>query len=231
MNSKQGETRPLLLGHRGARRYAPENTIAAFDLALQHGCDGFEFDVRRTLDGRAAICHDPRLNRQEIACTPHAALLARSNALCTLEEVLERYAARAYLYIELKVPGLEREVLSAIAARPPQRGHVLASFDVEVLCALRALDAAIPLGFICDERKSFARWCELPVQVVMPQYELVSPTIVDEIHAAGRQVFVWTVNRQRDMLALAGLGVDAILSDDTELLCRTIDRQKRTPHS
>jgi hypothetical protein len=44
---------PLLLGHRGARRAAPENTLAAFDLALQHGCDGFEFDVRRTLDGRS----------------------------------------------------------------------------------------------------------------------------------------------------------------------------------
>jgi glycerophosphoryl diester phosphodiesterase len=53
--------RPLLLGHRGLRvpQAPPENTFAAFDLALQHGCDGFEFDVRLTGDGRAVICHDP----------------------------------------------------------------------------------------------------------------------------------------------------------------------------
>ncbi len=59
--------RPLLLGHRGARRAAPENTLEAFDLALAHGCDGFEFDVRMTRDGRCVICHDPRLRGREIA--------------------------------------------------------------------------------------------------------------------------------------------------------------------
>jgi glycerophosphoryl diester phosphodiesterase len=54
-------TRPLLLGHRGARgiRSIPENTIASFDRALADGCDGFEFDVRLTADGEAVICHDP----------------------------------------------------------------------------------------------------------------------------------------------------------------------------
>ncbi len=56
-------TELLLLGHRGARKYAPENTFAAFDLALTHGADGFEFDVRRTRDGANVIGHDPRLNR------------------------------------------------------------------------------------------------------------------------------------------------------------------------
>ena len=59
--------KPLLLGHRGAKSYAPENTIEAFELALQHGCDGFEFDVRFTADAQAVICHDPKFNRVEIA--------------------------------------------------------------------------------------------------------------------------------------------------------------------
>ncbi|MGZ4878667.1 MAG: glycerophosphodiester phosphodiesterase, partial [Candidatus Angelobacter sp.] len=53
----------LLLGHRGARLYAPENTITAFDLSLDHGVDGFEFDVRCTRGRRSIVCHDPRLNR------------------------------------------------------------------------------------------------------------------------------------------------------------------------
>ncbi len=59
--------KPLLLGHRGAKSYAPENTIEAFELALQHGCEGLEFDVRLTADQQAVICHDPKFNRVEIA--------------------------------------------------------------------------------------------------------------------------------------------------------------------
>ena len=50
----------FFLGHRGARavRQIPENTLASFELCLQHGCDGFEFDVRLSADGQAVICHD-----------------------------------------------------------------------------------------------------------------------------------------------------------------------------
>ena len=62
MPSSQGQAsspRPLLLGHRGARRVAPENTFFAFDKALRAGCDGFEFDVRLSSDGRGVVCHDP----------------------------------------------------------------------------------------------------------------------------------------------------------------------------
>jgi glycerophosphoryl diester phosphodiesterase len=58
---------PLLLGHRGARHYAPENTLDAFDLALAHGCDGFEFDVRMSADHHPIIVHDPNLRDVVIA--------------------------------------------------------------------------------------------------------------------------------------------------------------------
>src|SRR5690348_7722209 len=95
-------SRPLLLGHRGCRgrKYrVRENTITAFDLALQHGCAGFEFDVRLTSDGRGVICHDQRFGRASIAKTKSADL----RSLPVLEEVLERYGARAFLDIDLKV--------------------------------------------------------------------------------------------------------------------------------
>ena len=60
---------PLLLGHRGARASAgiPENTLASFDLALQHGCDGFEFDVRLTACGTAVVCHDAKVGGITVA--------------------------------------------------------------------------------------------------------------------------------------------------------------------
>src|SRR5947209_1262776 len=82
-------SRPLLLGHRGARatRAIPENTFASFDLALAHGCDGFEFDVRRTADGRALICHDPTFREIEIAQAGPGDLAD----LPDLDHVLARY--------------------------------------------------------------------------------------------------------------------------------------------
>src|SRR6478609_1478057 len=96
---------PLLLGHRGLRSRSfrvRENTIAAFDLALQHGCDGFEFDVRLTADDRAVICHGAKFAGITIA----QAACKRLRALPLLDDILARYASRAFLDIELKVPGI-----------------------------------------------------------------------------------------------------------------------------
>ena len=97
----------LLLGHRGARRYAPENTIAAFELALEHGCDGFEFDVRLTADRRLIICHDSYLAGREIETSRYDQF---APAARFLPEVLQKFTARAFLDIELKVLGMENEV-------------------------------------------------------------------------------------------------------------------------
>src|ERR1700682_5564947 len=102
---------PLLLGHRGARasRDIPENTLASFELCLQHGCDGFEFDVRLSGDGQAVICHDATSGglRNENS-TP------KTLRLPTLKQVLEQFAPLAFLDIELKVAGLERQALSEL---------------------------------------------------------------------------------------------------------------------
>src|SRR5215470_4749718 len=103
---------PLLLGHRGARRFAPvlENTFAAFDLALEHGSDGFEFDVRLTSCRRAVVCHDPKVGGITVA----RARSPQLRQLPVLEEVLSRYSRRAFFDIELKVEGLEQKVLAAL---------------------------------------------------------------------------------------------------------------------
>src|ERR1700690_1587014 len=116
---------PLLLGHRGARasHHIPENTLESFELCLQHGGDGFEFDVRCSADGFAVISHDPVTIGQEVARTTALQL-----DLPALEDVLRHFAQRAFLDIELKVPGLESRLLSALRAHPPLKGYVVSSF-------------------------------------------------------------------------------------------------------
>lgn len=212
--------RPLLLGHRGARaiRAVPENTPASFDLALQHGADGFEFDVRCTADGCAVICHDPYSAGCEIARTNRDGL----SPLPRLEDVLARYCCTAFLDIELKVGGLEEAVLASVKRHPPQAGYVVSSFLPEVLRRVKSLDPAVPLGFISDKQADFERWRQLPISHVIPHYKLLSKTLATEIHSSGKEIFVWTVNQRDDMLRLRDWGVDAIISDDTELLVRTL---------
>lgn len=214
--------RPLLLGHRGARRYAPENTLPAFDLALEHGCDGFEFDVRRTADGRALVCHDPKIAGIDIARTTYTNIYPRAGEPPCLEHVLARFASRAFLDIELKVPGLVDAVAAVLRESPARRGYVVSSFWPEVVVA--AAERGLPTGFICDTQRELARWRDLPGEFVMPHYKLVNRELVETLHAGGRKVFVWTVNDERQMRRLADWGVDAIISDDTELLATTFKR-------
>jgi glycerophosphoryl diester phosphodiesterase len=134
------------------------------------------------------------------------------------EDVLARCAKRAFLDIELKVPGLAAPVVAALARCPPERGYLLSSFLPEVLIELRDRDHSLPLGFIYDQKKQRQRWRELPVQYVIPHYSLVTRELVDQVHDAGRKLFVWTVNGKASMLRFAGWGVDGIISDKTKLL-------------
>jgi glycerophosphoryl diester phosphodiesterase len=210
---------PLLLGHRGARafRQIPENTLASFELCLQHGCDGFEFDVRLSGDGQAVVCHDAAVGGMEIGKTA-----LQSLALPTLEEVLRQFAHRAFLDIELKVAGLERQTLAELRKHPPQRGYVVSSFLPDVLMAIHDLDPAVPLGFLCDSRDQLRDWRETPAEWVIPQFKLTDRELVELVHAAGKRIMVWTVNRAKSMREFAEWDVDAIIADETELLVRSL---------
>jgi glycerophosphoryl diester phosphodiesterase len=230
--------RPLLLGHRGARLpQVPENTLAAFDLALRAGCDGFEFDVRCSKDRQLVVVHDERLCGLVVAGSTYAELQQRWQervvpklpltqrrslsheqlALPCLQDVLQRYGTRAFLDIELKVEGLEEAVLRMVADQRPRR-FIVSSFLPEVLSGLHQRDDEVPLGLICDNARQLAQWTKLPVSFVIPQYKLASKELIDDLQRAGKQVIVWTVNREEDVQRLAQWGVDGIVSDAPEML-------------
>jgi glycerophosphoryl diester phosphodiesterase len=212
-------TRPLLLGHRGARssRHIPENTLASFELCLQQGCDGFEFDVRLSSDGQAVICHDATIGGMKIENTD-----AKSLALPMLEDVLREFSRHAFLDIELKVAGLEALTLAELRRHPPQKGYVVSSFLPEVLAAVHDLDPGITLGFLCETAEQLRGWRLAPAEWVVPQFGLTEGELVERVHAAGKRIMVWTVNRAERMREFAAWGVDAIISDETELLVRSL---------
>jgi len=217
--------RPLLLGHRGARKYAPENTIDAFELALEHGCDGFEFDVRVTADHVPVVCHDPKFCGASVAKSSYETLLEvatpKAKQIARLEQVLE-LGSRAFLNFELKVGGAEELVIQMLRNYPAKQGLIASSFLPSAVLRLHELSAEFPLGIICENRTQLARWKELPVQAVMVNRGLVTEALVEELKSSDRQVFVWTANSPREMKKFAEMGVDGIISDDTKLLVETV---------
>lgn len=217
-----------MLGHRGARRYAPENTISAFDLAIRHGAHGFEFDVRCTRDRQTILCHDPKLNRMTLrrhtlkqiqeSCDSH-------EAPPCLEDVLERYGRDTFLNVEVKVRGMEPIVVDLIRRYRP-RHYFISSFRPGVVRRLHQLDSSLVLGALAQTRWQLRRWRVLPVSYVVPHYRLLTQRLMDKLHAAGKKVVTWTVNDPRQMRRAADLGVDAIISDDTRLLVQTLGNSR-----
>jgi glycerophosphoryl diester phosphodiesterase len=206
---------PLLLGHRGVRsdKSVPENSLASFDLALAQGCDGFEFDVRLTADREAVISHDATSGGREIVTSSAAHL-----SLPFLRDVLSRYQNTAFLDIELKVAGIETIALDWLRRLPPARGFVVSSFLPQVLQLVHHFDANIPLGLICETQAELGRWAELPVEYVIPQYNLLGKGLLTQLKRARKKVFVWTVNTVADMKRFSDWGVDGIISDTPKLL-------------
>ena len=229
------KSKPLLLGHRGCRNGSTahpdfdvlvENSLAAFECALSQGCDGFEFDVRQTRDGRNVIWHDPYWNRTPIAAIDYARLTGPSGDwLPTLDDVLEQFSHRAFLDIELKVRGAEMSIVEALRAVPPQRGYMLSSFDPVTLIRLHNIDSSFPLGYICERDYALAIWPNVPIQTILPRYDLVQRELIDEAHRRGRQVSTWTVNSENQMLQFAEWGIDGLISDDPALLHRTFHNE------
>jgi len=150
---------------------------------------------------------------------------ASALALPTLGEVLSSFSGRAFLDIELKVAGLEHQTIGLLREYSSSNEYVVSSFKPEVLTALHWFDPTIPSGFICDRDDDLDQWRELPVAWVIPRIQLVKPALVERVQASGKKIMVWTVNGPVQLRRLAELGVDAIVSDDTELAARILAKR------
>jgi glycerophosphoryl diester phosphodiesterase len=210
----------LLYGHRGAPGTGErENTLASFKRALDDGATALESDVHRTKDGHVVLSHDADLSR-----VFRKALLIRDSTLAelqlpTLRELLD-FAPDVPINIDIKQPGIEREVIDAIGA--DRERVLLASFDVNVLRQVRALGYPLT-GMAQDEVKRllvlprvFLRLSGKRVQVPLAhgRWRFDTKSFVNKCHAIGLKVDYWTINDVDTARRLLDLGADGIMSDD-----------------
>ena len=226
---------PLVLGHRGARREAPENTLRAFELATTQGAAGVELDVRLDGSGRVIVLHDRTLERvtngddvRDVEVLDARALdelrLAGDATIPTLDAVLDWAVAGGHLLnVELKRDvGTPRALVWRVAkllrARAPARELVLlSSFDPLFVRALGWLLPEVPTAWLVHAKQRVLRsapgFRRLGAVAVHPELALCSDARVRRWRARGALVNVWTVNDPAEARRLAAAGVDAIISD------------------
>ena len=218
------------IGHRGAPREYPENTLPAFQRAIELGADAIELDVHVTFDGVPVVHHDPELRRDDSRGSARRALaemtwrevarieLAPGIAIPSLEQVLAAVGDRATVYVELKGTNSERATLDVIAAG--QTRCAVHSFDHAMIVRAAQLAPAIRRGILFDAYPAdvAAAMKETSALDVWPQWQLIDAPLVEQVHAQGGRVIAWTVNATAAAEQLARLGVDGLCGDDVRLL-------------
>lgn len=233
---------PIIFAHRGASAYAPENTLAAFTLALQQGAPAIEFDVKLSADRQVIAMHDATVNRTTNGagkvCDLSLAALRELDAggwkdaryagerIPTLEEIFETVGHKLLMNIELTnystpFDGLAAEVTALVKRHGLQKQALFSSFFPTNLFGVRRLlpnaacgQLALP-GQAGGWQRLAARFMRLEAE--HPYSADVSPQSVQRAHARGRRVYTWTVNDPADMRRLRALGVDGIFTDDPPL--------------
>jgi glycerophosphoryl diester phosphodiesterase len=231
--------RPLVIAHRGASGYRPENTMSAFALAVEQRADMIETDLHRTRDGSIVVTHDEELAGLGGVGEIADATLSEVRALDagggeqvpTLDELLDGLGARIPFNLELKrstrgsYEGLEASALTAVEMRGLLPGTLFSSFYDPVLARLRALAPAARLGLLVSRRYPrdiVARARALAAEAIHPEAPLVDRALVEEAHAAGLRVFVFTVDAEEEMRRLLALGVDGLFTNVPDRMRRLV---------
>ncbi len=239
---------PLILGHRGAKNYAPENTLAAFTLALEQGADGVELDAKLSMDGAVVVHHDATVDRTtnghgKVAQLSLAQLRGldagsffsekyRGEKIPTLDEVFETIGKRAIINVELTNYSTPRDALvekvCELVRKHALQAHIIfSSFFPGNLKRAASLLPEVPRGLLALDgwKGAWARSFGFnfgDYYATHPYLTDVTHEQVKRVHRIQRKINVWTVNQEADFRRLIDWGVDGIITDDPALAVRVI---------
>ncbi len=242
----------LVFAHRGASGYAPENTLAAFELAAEMGAHGIEFDVQITKDHRLIIHHDRQLGRTEEASGElrdwrFADLRAMDvgswyghqfsgEQMPTPEEVVESVGNRLLLNFELvndsfQLAGIAPLLVDLFRRMDLFDRAMISSFNPRALWQVKKLEPRITIGALWGASEPWylrSSWWRrlLSPQALHPEHVLVTPKLVHDAHAHGQRVHTWTVNDVDTARRLCKMGVDMVMGDFPDRLLEAIQPEK-----
>ncbi len=238
-----------IIAHRGASAYAPENTQAAFDLALRMGAREIETDVQLTTDGQAVLCHDRTLARYDhgdcvVEETTWADLceldmgswfspfLYRNERMMTLDGLLTRYGPSLTYHLELKgqTGGLPESVAQAVARHNLQDSCIITSFSLASLGAMKLAAPSLRLGWLIQriDDESLAVAQRLGLVQLCPRADQVDGAAVAAALSVVSEVRAWGVSGspaevRRLIRAVAEAGARGLTLDWPDWACHRPD--------
>lgn len=229
------------VAHRGATGYAPENTNAAFDLAVEMNADYIEIDVQRSKDGELILIHDTTVNRTtdgtgkvgDLTLEQLRNLDAGSwkgdqyagEQIPTFDEILDRYYGEIGILIELKAPelypGIEEQIAEELIERNLDKlqneNIIIQSFNFNSMKKMNQLLPNVPIGIITSNRGDTTAEALQEFSTYAdwfnPNYGIVTEELVNQVHDLDMQIGPWTVRSQEAADFLFEMDVDAIISD------------------
>lgn len=228
--SSENNQSMLIIGHRGACGYEPENTLVSFSRALDMGVDMIELDVYVCKTGQLVVMHDDTVDRTtnghgKVVEMPFEELRSlrteKNQQIPTLQEVIALLDRRVPIDIELKGPGTAKPVAQLVNAYLAQgwqeKDFVISSFDHDQLLEFKKLCPNIKTGILfdpeCMPENIAACAKKYAADFIGLDLEIVTHNFVTASHQAGFPVFVWTVNNKQDADRMRSLGVNGIFTN------------------
>lgn len=240
-------TYPLIIAHRGASGDAPENTLKAFHLAHQQGADGIELDIFLSRDGELVVTHDENLKRltgQNLK-TRHLPLtelkkldFGQGEKIPTLKEVFHQFGALfSKINVEIKstgyfTDGIEKKLIEMIKIFKLEDRILISSFNFLHLLRMKKRAPHLNRGFLIHPPKRWARhpWliglCK-PTSFNLPHAWCTGKKL-KEYQAKAPQIWLWTVNEERDMQFWIEKSITAIITNYPGRLKKVIENAKRS---
>jgi glycerophosphoryl diester phosphodiesterase len=239
--------RPLVIGHRGAMGYRPENTMPSFEHALALGADCVEFDVHLTRDGVPVVIHDEAVERTtnghglvhelslgELQRLDAGAWFSAEYAgarIPTLDEVLE-WARLSGMAVDVEIKnapiyyeGIEDKVVDALRRAEMTEQAIVSSFDHQAVRLVGRLDSRVTLGVLYGARPADAGLCLAELvgaHVLLPHVAYARGDDVRVAHKAGLSYVPWTTSDAVRICELVKAGVDGICSNHPDVVRQTV---------
>ena len=211
------------IGHRGAKGYAPENTLVSFQKAIELGVDGIELDVHLSIDGEIVVIHDDTIDRttsQKGLVNHFTASTLADLGIPTLEAVFDMVNQQCFINIELKTYETADKVVELIEHYVSDRHwnykhFIVSSFDWNALQQVHFLNDEIQIGVLTNTDMhlalAFAKF--IRAHSIHPYYHLLNTENVAQMQSKNFKVYPWTINEPEDIIFVKSLNVDGIITD------------------
>jgi len=219
----------LNIAHRGAKGYEPENTLQAFQKALDLNADGIELDVHLSADGHIIVIHDETIDKMtngkgfvNTLSLPElkSFLIAEKHEIPTLNEVFDLVDKKCLINIELKNFDTFSKVVDLIDGYVSEKNwkyehFIVSSFDWNALQHVHDLNQKIPIGVLTETDLNLAlAFAEtIKAKAIHPYYHLLNEENTQKIQEKGFLVLPWTVNIEEDIQKIKNYKVNGIITD------------------